>query len=243
MRGRPARCHTTWTVATAPRSSSSVSASTSSISLSGGAVVARQGNVGAGRRDAHGRPGDRLHEVDAVARALEHLAAAGRLVGEPRAPRRRAEHAHGEQAERALGEEVAHVGQPVDRAPLVADRAHDPGALDRLRRSRAHRRDRARRASRGRRGGRARAPRSSPRGGGAAASARARRRAGRARAATPSRRTPRRRSPRPPRRAAPDRGRRRRRPPRRARSGVSRCVSAIQPQPIRPILMPPPRHS
>src|SRR3954449_7926645 len=151
VRGRPARCQTTWTVATAPRSSSSVSARTSSISLPAGRAApaggkvgpgpatrtarargAGEGNVGAGRRDAHGRARDRLYEVDAMAGALQHLTAAGRLVGEPRPSCGSAEHAHGEQAERAIGEESAHVRHPVDRAPLVADRAHDPGPLDRL---------------------------------------------------------------------------------------------------------------
>ena len=67
-----------------------------------------------------------------MARALQHLAAAGRLVGEPAAPRGRAEHARGEQAERPLGEQLPHVGEPVDRPPLVADRAHDARALDRV---------------------------------------------------------------------------------------------------------------
>ena len=49
-----------------------------------------------------------------------------------RAARRRAEHAHRQQAERALGEQLAHVRYPVDRAPLVADRADDAGALGRV---------------------------------------------------------------------------------------------------------------
>ena len=185
----------------------------------GGAVVARERHVGAGRRDAHRRPGDRLHEVDAVARALEHLTAAGRLVGEPRAPGGRAEHAHGEQAERALGEQLAHVGHPVDRAPLVADRAHHAGALDRLD-------DRARVVEIARDGllevdGQAALERGD---GDLAVQARRRQHEHGIRPAALEQRLPvgerlARRSQRSPRPAAPGRDRRRTRPARRARSG------------------------
>ena len=238
------RCHTTWTVAT--RAALELEREREHVVdlAVRRAVVARQRHVGAGRRDAHGRPGDGLHEVDAVARALQHLAAAGRLVGEPGAARRW-RRTCARRAGRACGSAKSPrtSGQPVDRAPLVADRAHDAGALDRLDDQPARRRDRARRASRGRRGGRARAPRPSPRGAGAAASARARRRAGRARAATPSRRMP--SAPVAPVAQASRCGSGSQTQATSSPSAlrVSRCVSAIQPQPIRPILMPPPRHS
>ena len=48
-----------------------------------------------------------------MARALEHLAAARGLIGEPAAARGRAEHAHSQQPERALGAELAHLRHPV----------------------------------------------------------------------------------------------------------------------------------
>ena len=167
----PARCQTTWTVATAPRSSSSVSASTSSISLAGGPVGAGERHVGAGRRDAHRRPGDRLHEIDAVARALEHLAAAGGLVGEPRAAGGRAEHAHGERARAARSANSSRTCGDPRRSRATGSRSRTRRRVrsaavdDRA----ARRRGRARPASRGRPGARARAPRPSPRGAAAAA--------------------------------------------------------------------------
>ena len=127
--------------------SSSVSARTSSISLSAGRSAPAEGHVGAGRRDAHRRPRDRLHEIDAMARALEHLAAAGGLVGEPCAAGRGAE-IPPPAIRGPPGEQIAHPRDPVDGAPLVADRADDSRALD-AGRSPARRRDRAPPASPG----------------------------------------------------------------------------------------------
>ena len=73
-------------------------------------LVAGQIDLRAGGLHPVDLPGDRALQVDVVAGALEHLAAALRLLHEPRPAGRRAHAVGGEQAERIGGGRSGQIG-------------------------------------------------------------------------------------------------------------------------------------